>query len=353
MKLLTFAHRGEAQAFLAAYSFKPVDFFFDGLLKSDDSYLLITGEGPHIASEKTITVLASFHAEITYVYNLGVAGSLNSKFKKYDLLWIRTAYAHHADKCEFKSYSSLNPQAVNDCMTAYSRILNLAEKMKLAHFANLVDRELWAVASAAQLFKKSYQSLKIISDEMHDGEICQFIKEEAALFSEKLLLEFQRAESTESAENILPPKKTSEKKQIPFIDDEQFYFTISQERKLQSLLEGLRLKGLSDETLINAPEIKTIKESEKSPKDKTRLLLLFLSDQLNPISVKIRKSVDEILSPLHEAKIAASFDPDFEEDWLSLNLKIQSSRDLEKAKNALKIFSYEDFKKILDGHFDV
>jgi hypothetical protein len=54
MKLLTFAHRGEAQAFLAAYTFKPVDFFFDGLLKSDNYYLLITGEGPHAASEKLL-----------------------------------------------------------------------------------------------------------------------------------------------------------------------------------------------------------------------------------------------------------------------------------------------------------
>ena len=40
MKLLTFAHRGEAQAFISSYQFKPVDFIFDGLLKSNDTFLL-------------------------------------------------------------------------------------------------------------------------------------------------------------------------------------------------------------------------------------------------------------------------------------------------------------------------
>ena len=38
MKLLTFAHRGEARAFLDASDYKPVEFFFDGLFKNDDSF---------------------------------------------------------------------------------------------------------------------------------------------------------------------------------------------------------------------------------------------------------------------------------------------------------------------------
>ena len=353
MKLLTFAHRGEAQAFLAAFVFKPVEFFFDGLLKSDEYYLLITGEGPHTASEKTITVLAKFNEEITEVLNIGVAGSLTNKLKKQDLVWVRTAYAHHAERLEFKSFSSLNPKDMkspNDCMTAFSRMLSNEEKKKLSHFASLVDRELWAVASAANLFKIPFRALKIISDDLTptEADICKFVKEEAPLFSEKLLTEFKTTETETEALKVLPIEKEN-----IFLSDKAFYFTTSQERKLQSMLEGLKLKGISPESLMKNESIQKIKETEKSPKDKTRLLLLFLGDQLNPIAVKIRASLEEILSPLSDAKITSTFDSAFEDDWLNLSVRIQSSRDLEKVKNSLKIFSYEDFKKILDGQFDV
>lgn len=345
MKLLTFAHRGEAQHFLSSYSFKPVDFFFDGLLKSDDYYLLITGEGPHNASEKTTCVLAAFASDITHVYNLGVAGSLNQKLKKYDLVWIRTAYAHHAEKLEFKSYSSHNPAASNDCITAYHRILDNKEKLKFSHFANLVDRELWAVASAATLFKKPFQSLKIISDDLEiEDEICKFVKNEAPLFSEKLFLEFQKEEKTQQKE-IVESKET--------FDFSGFYFTTSQERKLHSTLEGLRLKGVDLKTLLNQDEVRSIKGLDIIPKERTRLLLQFLSDRLNPIAVKIRKSIEEAITPLEDAKISVSFDNEFEQDWIALSMKIQSTRDLEKIKNSLKIFSYEDFQRIFDGNFDV
>ncbi|MBC7429358.1 MAG: hypothetical protein H7336_12140 [Bacteriovorax sp.] len=346
MKLLTFAHRGEAQAFLSAYSFKPVDFFFDGLLKSDEYYLLITGEGPHAASEKTISVLATYNESITHVYNLGVAGSLNQKLKLHDLVWIRTSYAHHAEKLEFKSYTSSNTNAVNDCITAHNRVLDHDEKNKLSHFANIVDRELWAVASAANLFKKPFFSLKIISDEMKNAEIdiCKFVKEEASLFSEKLLNEFQK-------EEIQILKKPAIKSDTVFLDDSDFYFTTTQLRKLQSMLEGLRLKNVTQNQLKNNPEVLAIKQLDKLPKERTKLLLQFLGEQLNPITVKIRASIEVALSPLQDAKINPTYDFDFEEDWLNLSMRINSSRDLEQVKNALKIFSYENFKKTFDGNF--
>lgn len=350
MKLLTFAHRGEAQAFLSAYSFKPVSFFFDGLLKSNNYFLLITGEGPHSASEKTTSVLAKLGEEVTEVYNFGVAGSLNSKLKLHDLIWVRTSYAHHAEKLEFKSYSSdtINTNANNDCITAYARALDSDEKNKLSHFANIVDRELWAIASAAHLFKKPYKSLKIISDDLKniEGDICKFVKEEAPLFSEKLLAEFQKNEN-----RPVPPKKDPQ--EIIFINNPIFYFTTSQKRKLLSTLEGLKLKGLKEEDLLNSPEIEAIISLDKLPKERTRLLLQFMSEKLNPISIKIRSAIDKSLWPLLDANISPNYDSDLEEDWLSLTLKIQSSRDLEKIKNALKIFSYEDFKQIFDGKFDV
>lgn len=347
MKLLTFAHRGEAQAFLSTLNFKAVDFFFDGLLRSEDAFLLITGEGVQSASEKTICTLSRFADEIDEVVNIGVAGSLNDKIKKYDLIWVRTAYAHHAEKLEFKSFSSSHyEKSSHDCMTAFTRVLDENEKKKLALFADLVDRELWAVASAAHLFKKPFRALKIISDEMRapEADICKFVKEEASLYSQKLLEEFSQKKA---------PTSSDIKHENDFIKDHDFYFTVSQERKLLSTLEGLRLKETSQDALYKDPYILSLKEDELIPKERTRLLLVYLTEKLNPISKKIREQIDEKLAPLKEARIHATYDNDFEEDWLNLSVRIQSSRDLERAKNALKIFSYEDFKKVLDGQFDV
>jgi nucleoside phosphorylase len=342
-KLLTFAHRGEAQAFFSAYNFKPVEFFFDGLFESEFFYLLITGEGPHNASEKTVSVLAKLADSIDEVFNLGVAGSLTLKFKKNDLVWIRSAFAHHAERLEFKSYTSPLKKAQNDCMTAYTRVLSREERNKLSLFANIVDRELWAVASAAQLFKLPFYAVKIISDDSTDNceDICKFVKEEAPRFSEKLLCEFQDFYKTEPKIKITPNPND-------LLHDPDFYFTTSQERRLTSLLTSLKRKDIDPDAL----NLDSIRSLEISPKDRTRHLLQFFNDELNPMAKIIRTAIVKKLEPLNQAGIISSFDPDFEQDWLQLSIKIQSSRDLEKIKNAFKIFSYEDFKSVLNGNIE-
>lgn len=345
-KLLTFAHRGEAQAFFSQYTFKPVDFFFDGLFESDDYFLLITGEGPHNASEKTISVLALLSKNISEVINLGVAGSLSPKFKKNDLIWIRSSFAHHAERLEFKSFTSPLKSAGNDCMTAYTRVLSLEERKKLSHFANIVDRELWSIASAAQFFKRPFYALKIISDDLSlspdaSFDICQFVKEEAGFFSDKLLKEFREFSGNKiKTDTPIAP--------VDLLANPLFYFTTSQERKLISLIHSLKLKGVD----VNSMDLSLFKSLEISPKDRTRHLLVFLNDELNPMAKKVREAIAKKINPLTSASIATSFDPDFEQDWLMLSIRIQSSRDLEKVKNALKIFSYEDFKNVLNGQID-
>lgn len=342
-KLLTFAHRGEAQAFLMQYDFKPVEFLFDGLFECSDLYLLITGEGPHNASEKTVSVLGRFFASIEQVYNIGIAGSLSPKLKKNNLVWVRSVFAHHAEKLEFKSFTSSREKTHHDCMTAYVRVLSQEERLKFTQFAHIVDRELWAVASAAQLFKVPFYCLKIISDDMDSsGDICKFVKMEAMEFSQKLLREFQ--EELSHGKKSVPEKKEA----LDLLEDLHFYFTTSQERKLISLLQNLEKKGTSQKKL----DIETYRKLELSPKDRSRALIQYLNDELNPISKKIRMSLYKKLSPLSDASISASFDPDFESDWLQLSMKVQSSRDLEKIKNALKIFSYEEFKEVLNGKLD-
>lgn len=106
MKLLVFAHRGEAQAFFNQWDFAPVEFYFNGLFKTKNYYLLITGEGLKDASEKTVAVIANFKEELDEVINIGIAGSLNPKLKIGDTAWVRSSYAQNAERCEFKSFTT-------------------------------------------------------------------------------------------------------------------------------------------------------------------------------------------------------------------------------------------------------
>jgi nucleoside phosphorylase len=344
MKLLTFAHRGEALAFFKYFEFESVDFFFNGLFKSNDYYLLLTDEGPHAATEKSMATLTRFSSEIDEVINLGVAGSLTLKYKIHDLLWIRTSMAHHAEKLEFKSYSSNGLNSQVDCMSASSRVLSASERHKLSLFADIVDRELWAVASAATFFKLPFSSLKIISDDLsfpnENKEICQLIKDDALNFSEKLLAEFLDKKTKIKA-------KEKVKNQNVYLDSDAFYFTTTQERKLKSLLDGLNVKNIA----VPQALIDELLSLQVLPKERSRILLIELNDLLNPFAKKMRSALDKTLMPLTEAGISAQYNSNLEQTLLHLSVGINSERDLERVKNALKIFTYSDYKNIFDGKF--
>lgn len=275
MKLLTFAHRAEAQSFFSAFDFNPVEFFFDGLFLSEDFYLLITGEGLKAASEKTVSVLTRFSDSIDEVINMGVAGSLTIKLKKNDLVWVRSAYCASSDGVDFQSFKTQSGAAQADCLSVHERIFEFDKRVKLSSFAEIIDRELWSVASACSLFKKPFFSLKIISDDLNSNtpETTRIVKEESALFSKKLLVEFQRFLQGE-IKGLLSPEPS-----LPFLHDHDFYFTSSQVRKLETLFHRLERLGKN----LNSINIDEIKNASTIPKERARHLLESLNDQVQPI----------------------------------------------------------------------
>lgn len=189
-KLLIFAHKGEAGHFLKANSFTPVDFFFKGLFESPDFFLLICGEGLQNASEKTVSVLTHFNNQIIEVYNLGTAGSLSEKIIKDQIHWVKTCYAGSTERQEYKSFTTQTTNATINCLSALERIETPESRVKLSSFADIVDRELWAIASAAVLFKMPFYSLKYISDDLKSDNFSQEVINLAPLISVKLYLEF-------------------------------------------------------------------------------------------------------------------------------------------------------------------
>ncbi len=352
VKLLIFAHRGEAQAFFNEWELLPVSFYFTGLFKNKDHYLLITGEGPKEASEKTVAVLAAFKAEISEVINIGIAGSLTSKLSVGDHVWVRSSYAQNAKACEFKSYTTNNHSNI-DCITAYSRVTTPEEKKILSSFADIVDRELWSIASAAHLFKIELSALKLISDESDSVDICQLVKDEAPALSKKLFSEYLNFLNKKAANVpliLVAPKSNTILDYI--VTHPKLYFTTSQNRKLTTLLRGLSLKKILDDEEIKTFTQNLIESSadEKTSKELSKILLNLLGEKLNPLNTLIKNKISEIIAPLTAAGAQVNFDPELEQDYIQISFAIRSIKDQKKLILALEQFNYQKIKDIFTGN---
>lgn len=353
VKLLIFAHRGEAQAFFNEWEFLPVNFHFTGLFKSKDHYLLITGEGPKDASEKTVAVISAFKSEISEVINIGIAGSLTPKLKVGDHVWIRSSYAQNAKACEFKSFTTKNHTNI-DCITAYSRVTTPEERNFLSSFADVVDRELWSIASAAHLFKIELSALKLISDESDSADICQLVKNEAAALSKRLFTEYQihlKKHAVVTPITLVAPKSNTILDYI--LTHPKLYFTTSQTRKLTTLLRGISLKKILIDEEIKTFIQKLIESTADtvSSKELSKSLLNLLSEKLNPLNTQIKNKIADALVPLTDSGAQANFDPELEQDYIQLTYQIRSTKDQKKLILALEQFNYQKIKDIFKGEF--
>jgi hypothetical protein len=351
-KLLIFAHRGEAQAFFNEWDFLPVTFHFTGLFKNNDHYLLITGEGPKEASEKTVATLAVFKSEISQVFNIGIAGSLTPKLKVHDLVWVRSSYAQNAERCEFKSFTTKHHNNI-DCMTVNTRVTTLEEKKNLSNFADIVDRELWSIASAAHLFKIDFLALKLISDDLSSTDICQLVKEEAPALSKKLFAEYQRLlkdQETKVPLELHAPK--SNKLEDFILLHPKLYFTTSQARKLNTVLKGLSLKKtLTDEEVKSLiADLVDQQAEDKTSKELSKILLTVLSERLNPLNTQIKNKIMTSVAPLTDAGAQVNFDPELEQEFVQINFQIRSNKDQKKLMLALEQFNYQKIKDIFSGN---
>lgn len=181
MKLLTFAHRGEAQYFINADNYKPVDFEFKGLFKNDESYLLITGEGLQNTSKKLSVFFSQQSIKIDKLINIGIAGALDSSLELDSIYCINKVYSEEYDQIFFSEDSN---NKIN-CVTAKNRVLDKEYAELLLKMAPIVDLELWACAKICSEFGIPLQSFKLISDYAGNSLTDDIIKK-VKVFSEKL-----------------------------------------------------------------------------------------------------------------------------------------------------------------------
>jgi nucleoside phosphorylase len=182
MKLLTFAHRGEAQHFLKYDNYKSLDYEFIELFTNEKDYLLITGEGIESTSERMNSVLQTVRDDISNIINMGITGALDKKLQLESVHSIRKVYLEDEDKF----FQSADTKANINCITAKNRVMNEKYSKQLFQIAPIVDRELWTCAHLCNKYQLLWVSLKLISDYAGSGIDSKKIIKKSKQYSLKL-----------------------------------------------------------------------------------------------------------------------------------------------------------------------
>ncbi|MCB0274202.1 MAG: hypothetical protein KDI06_05280 [Calditrichaeota bacterium] len=341
--LLCFAHKGEARSFLKHYPFQPVAFPVEGLYRCEASLLLITGEGLQRTSEKLGAVLGGFYREIREIVNLGIAGALDERAKPGEVLSIRTCYGEGQNGPLFHSFTSRDGHATVDCISSVERVEDPEAAQRLAPFAPLVDRELWSIGSLAKRFALPFRSLKLVADRagVDTREVCATLRLEdpgiplLQAFRETFAGIVEDPAPVLAAENPLGPG---------------FYCTASQQRRLESMLKALALKGGEENlAILKKAGIGEIRQRPIAPKARTQALLENLHALLNPFESRLRGILEEMVQPLAEAGFEVRFSPHLEQDWLEIKALLHNSGQTRKLGEALQRFTLEEIQALLNG----
>ena len=341
-KLLTFAHLGEARAFIDFFEAEPLKSHHLKIFKaSSGPYLLITGEGLRQSSESLMLTLGSF-PEIEEIINFGLAGSLNKNLNIGDIYSVRSIYAENPSEIEYHSFTTSDGSAKVDLISTYKRIFDSNKAKKLSILAALVDLEAWAIASGAKRQNLPFKSFKIISDhplnEENSKVICEDIREQAYEFSRKLL-EFY-LEHVNSSEAL--------KKEDSFSLPSDFRLSFSMEKEFQKLFKNL----LATDPNFHPLEISKVRELRKQkllPKEKGKKLLEILRNLSNPKREELKQNLKNLISPFEHQGLKSQFHPQFEDESVTLKFQLQSLEEKEKMKQLLTNYPLKDIQKLLRG----
>jgi nucleoside phosphorylase len=313
MNLFVFAHRGEAQSFLDNDGYKAIT---NELYQNDKSLLLITGEGMFEVMIKLTKILENY--KINEIINLGVCGALQDI--KQDIYSIRTVYGQE----QFKSFTSNDPQAMTDIITSQDRALTKQDKEKLSPFAQLVDRELWAIAYVANKYKIPFRAYKLISDNVNETDFCDRVKERASLYSQDLY---------------------NKDRQVNLPNG--FYFTRQQEIQFHDLKTKCAALNIDIDILIGQAMI------EKLPKKRTSLLISLMRHALNPMKSDVEKKFKKLTKPFTTIGAKVSSPDNLESHVIDLRFQIKNELDLNRLKLSLELFNLKKYQDFIDGDMNV
>lgn len=328
MHLITMAHFGEAQGVIEMLGLSRIS---EGLFGKEETLLIITGEGPFAALEKTARTLATF--KINRVTNAGLAGALRSEHKLFDVIAVRTAYLFQGNRPAFSSFP-LGQQGV-DCMTAFDRVTDPETKKILSGFAGVVDRELWGVAFAAKQAGVPLRALKIISDSADSLEVCSDVRKLFGPLSEKL------------SQAIGEP--TAGTRQNP-IELPGFHFTFTTRHRFDNLLAKLTVKEeISAPEMLKKLDLRELAELEVAPKERTKRLIQKMELMLDPFKEKLLDLEENLKARFAAQGFSLLLDPDWERPSVTISFDARSSEDLQAKSAAMKQLSLEEFERVMRG----
>ncbi len=286
-------------------------------------------------------VLAALREDILRVVNLGIAGGLDSDMDLEKIFSIRTVYRSENAEMQFKTFTTADAAASLDIISASQRILRRESAEKLKPFASIVDREAWACASTADLFKIPFYCYKLLSDLPAEGTVCLDIRAQAERYS-NLLYEFYQSDHLN--------KSQAESDLSGALLPEGFYASTSQQRQLKTLVKHLSIKlQVPEEVVIQRVNTEEIIERESKEKQRTSLLLQELTDILNPFNARLRERLEDLTTPLASAGCRVKFSRDYENDEVTITARIRHPQHLKKLQNALAAFDYDAVLKVLHG----
>lgn len=336
MQLLVFAHYGEAQAFIDQFELKRDHFLGQAHFYNFDMHLLITGEG----SEQVLTILSAFlsaHPEVKVVLNFGVAGALREQFKLNDIFEIRSLY-RYSHKVEFQSFHTESTETI-DCVSVDDRSLSFEQKSKLIPLAQIVDREAWAIGKVCKIYKLHLRVFKLISDEFKQEHFCEFVKEQAQVFSGQLLNKYQSLEY----KVIEAPTRIIEL-------GDGFFLTHSMSHQFKQQFELLEsIYNLSEDEVLKLLKLDELKQLKLTPKQRTKLLLERMQVLSNPIEAKMKDKLNTLISPLQKMGTQILADKQLEDPSLKISFEINTAQDIEKQKRNLDLLPLKEIQALFRG----
>ncbi len=179
MKLIVFAHRGEAQAFLNHFSNTQPDEF---LYRSENYFFLIGGEGGFKMRKRMEKTLQQYAAEIEGILNAGVAGSLHDDLPTGAVFEIKRV----VDEVSGRMLDLQSAGKGLTCVSAQKQADSDDYALRLSKLGDVVDRELYEVTSVAMRWKLPVRSIKIISDRAGNSVDKHAVISKASWFSRRL-----------------------------------------------------------------------------------------------------------------------------------------------------------------------
>lgn len=343
MKLIVIAHRGEAQEFIKFYSMKPMETISNLYQSSPDkekTLLLVCGEGIFEVFTKLPYILGKF--AVTQIYNLGIAGSLNATTLPGSMIEVRTSYNFSNSKVQFESFTGSQSSSVLDCITTDQRVLSDDFANRLKPFADIVDRELWAIAKIAKNQKIPLRSFKLISDVAGNNTNCFDLAAMAKEFSSKMLDHFLVINQQEQDKGNSKVQQECSRTELPF------HASFTQTKRIEKLVTKLQLP-LSELLIL----FSTQQENQTQSKGKCNKFILFLENKINPINKIIEDQFNAEFAAVKSCGAKVIYDKKLDTKKVSIHFEINSQTNIDKMQQALGRTKFERIEKIWKGHLDV